>query len=152
MATMGEFDSLLQLGVGIGIGLSVFRAPMDIKATYLGNALADEANVLSGVNTPQGRKKLGEISTLRLQFNDARELMEKWQRPFLYATILGAAANWVALIFASLYANWALSERQEIFLIFLSVIYYVLIWVILALIANCHFSSVQKRLLEIRAS
>jgi hypothetical protein len=152
MATMGEFNSLLQLGVGIGIGLSVFRAPMDIKATYLENALADEASVLNGVNTPQGLTKRGEISTLRLRFNDARVLMEKWQKPFLYATLLGAAANCFALIFASLCANYVLREREELLLIFLSVFYYVVIWITLALIAHWHFASIQKRLREIRAS
>jgi hypothetical protein len=78
MATMGEFSSLLQLGFGIGIGLSYFRAPVELRSASLGKAVDDEITVIAGVNTAKAQEKRGELSSLKLAFNDEMERLEKW--------------------------------------------------------------------------
>jgi hypothetical protein len=152
MATMGEFSSLLQLGFGIGIGLSYFRAPVELRSASLGKAVDDEITVIAGVNTAKAQEKRGELSSLKLAFNDEMERLEKWQLPFMIAAITGAAGNWIALIYASLYATDSVTTAGEIGLIILSVIYYLALGLVLEIMAQWRFRDVRLRLAQIRSS
>ena len=152
MATLGEFGSLLQLGFGVGIGLSYFRAPVELRSVSLGRAIDDEITVIAGVNTTKALQKRGELSSLKLAFNEEMERLEKWQMPFMVAALSGAVANWIALIYASLFAAYVLSLSEETALIILSVVYYVALGFSLEIIARWRFRYVRLRLAQIRSA
>ena len=67
-------------------------------------------------------------------------------------TILVALGNWVALIFASLYAGTVLTCLQEICLLILSVFYYAVIWLALEGLARWQLRGLQSKLKTLRAS
>ena len=68
MPTYGDFSSLLQLGVGTGIGLSLFRAPVDIRTANLERVLNGEILALRNAANDFARLKRRELMSLRLQF------------------------------------------------------------------------------------
>jgi hypothetical protein len=152
LATLNDFASLLQLGVGIGIGLLAFRAPMDLRVGQLSKALDEEFRVFSGGTSDKALSALQEIASLQLEFNETCIKLERWNRPFMAITILVALGNWVALIFASLYASTVLTCSQESGLLTLSVFYYVVIWLILEALARWQLRGVQSKLKALRAS
>lgn len=152
MATLGEFSSLLQLGFGIGIGLSYFRAPVELRASTLAQAIDGEISIVRGVTTPKAQQKTADLSSLKLRFSDIREQLEKLQFPFMVAAIAGALANWIFLILASLYASRQLLRYEKLGLLFVSVGYFVLLLVVLELIAQFRFRSVRLRLAAIRGA
>jgi hypothetical protein len=151
VATLGEFSSLLQLGFGIGIGLSYFRAPVELRASTLRQAIDGELLIVRGVATPKAQQKSADLASLKLAFSDVREQLEKLQLPFMIAAIAGAITNWVFLILASLYASRALVRWEKLGLLFISVGYFVLLLVALELIAQYRFRTVRLRLAAIRS-
>jgi hypothetical protein len=152
MATLGEFSSLLQLGFGIGIGLSYFRAPVELRSASLGQAIEDEITIIQGVSSAKAQQKSGDLSSLKLAFNEETDNLEQWQLPFMIAALVGALGNWIALVFASLSAQSVLTATEEFGLIFVSVAYYILLGVTLEFIAQWRFRSVRLRLAQIRSA
>jgi hypothetical protein len=152
MATLGEFSSLLQLGFGIGIGLSYFRAPVELRSASLRQAIEDEITIVRGVSSAKAQQKLGDLSSLKLAFNEEIDKLEGWQLPFMIAALAGGAGNWIALVFASVSAQCVLTATGEFGLIFLSVGYYILLAIALEFIAQWRFRSVRLRLVQIRST
>lgn len=152
MATFGEFSSLLQLGFGVGIGLSYFRAPIDLRSASLRQEIEDEITIVDGVPSSEAEQKRGDLASLNLTFNDELDNLEKWQFPFMVAALAGAAGNLIALVMASLHAMQLLTTVAEMGLIVLSVGYYLVIVGLLEIIARWRFRSVKLRLAQIRAS
>jgi hypothetical protein len=70
----------------------------------------------------------------------------------MIAAITGAAGNWIALIYASLYATDSVTTAGEIGLIILSVIYYLALGLVLEIMAQWRFRDVRLRLAQIRSS
>jgi hypothetical protein len=147
---MGEFGSLLQLGFGIGIGLSLFRAPMDLRANALMSGIADALKLLAKARTPEAAAKRLSLLDLRVKFHQERRKLDAWNRPIMIALIAGAAANLVALIWASVRAQDQIGIWWQLTLIFISVGYYVLALALLEVLARRHFSSVAADLKQIR--
>lgn len=131
MATLGEYGSLLQLGFGIGIGLSVFRAPMDLIAAKLKSDLDAEFGVLENVSTSQAAIRRGKLFDLQIKFANTSLRLESFHLPFMIASILIALVNWVLLACGSSLAQTALSLKYEVLLIFVSGPIYLLISTVL---------------------
>ena len=72
MVTYGEFSSLLQLGVGIGIGLSIFKAPIDLRTNRIGRVLDAEILALRGGASDFTKQKRRELMMLRSRFLQVR--------------------------------------------------------------------------------
>lgn len=140
MAALGEFCSLLQLGFGIGAGLSVFRAPTELRAARLTRSLEAEANIVRGVSNPKAKERLGAVASLKLKLNDRLLRIDRIQTPFMACTLMCAAANWFLLICASRNASYTLTELQEWSLVGVSVAIYIAILIALEVIARArHF-------------
>ncbi len=152
MATLGEYSSLLQLGVGLGIGLSLFRAPVDLRVSKLTERMDDEMTVLQHVGTSAAKERIAILSSIRLDFAKEKIKAEETLAYFLAASLAGAGANWFALIWASRDAGAALSVWGELGLITLSVLYYLAILAILELLARRRFADVNRRLSEFASS
>jgi hypothetical protein len=146
VATLGEFASLLQLGVGIGIGLSVFRAPMELRAAHVEKSLADELKVFNGLTTEKALTARGNLASLQLEFNDVRRGLEELHKPFMALTVAGALGNWTILALASLYSAYELSNAEAFWLLTLSIFYYVAIWVCLEVLTRWRLRNVQSKL------
>ena len=151
MSNLGEFGSLLQLGVGFGVGLSLFRAPMALLQRKLDRDLAQELDVLSAVQTPAAKRSKAELSDLQMEISSTTVTLNRLNLPFMIAAILGAAVNWIALIYASLHADSPLSSTEEWMLIGISVGWFLLIGFVVAIAALAYLLPLANRLYAIRA-
>jgi len=130
MATLGEFGSLLQLGFGIGIGLSVFRAPTDLLAKRLADDLAAEMAVFQGINTEHSIQLTTSLSDLHIRLSNAAKKLESSYVVILIPAIAVAMINWVLLALASTNAGYILSIAEERLLIIVSGPVYLVVAVI----------------------
>ncbi len=125
MSNLGAFASLLQLGFGIGIGLSVFRTPLTLRATILGKRLDSELTIIRDIRSTQAEELRGKISSAKLVYHNAMQEIEKSYLPLMGAVLVGAAANLVALIASSLYPDMPVDGFWATILIIVSFGYYV---------------------------
>jgi len=152
MATYGDFSSLLQLGVGIGIGLSLFRAPVDLWTARLEKAFDAELRALRGTAiTGFRQKKRQALQGLRLRYFGAVRTAGKQLLPFMVAAATGAVVNLASLIWVSLSFN-ADPGGWSYFFIFISSIYYIILLIALTVFALAHFGEISTRLKEIQYS
>jgi hypothetical protein len=151
MSNLGEFSSLLQLGVGFGIGLSFFRAPMMLLLKKLEHDLAKEMDVLDAIQTPQAKRARAELSDVQMDISKNTSTLNHLNMPFMIAAILGAAVNWVALIYASLFAQSQLTSSEEWILIVISVGWFLLIAAAVGIAALVYLLPLSNRLSAIRA-
>ena len=150
MATLGEFGSLLQLGAGIGIGLSVFRAPVDLRVASIAKVIDNELDVIRGLDTERANQIRGRLASLKLKFSDEREWLDTFQKPFMVVTVILAITNWLGLIAASFYAQRDLSEFEQWALVCVSVGAYVAIVVILEGVARWRLGFVSREISAVR--
>lgn len=143
LANFGDFSSLLQLGVGIGIGLSLFRAPLELRTRKLEATLSDQSTILEGISSDEAKSKRQTVATLRLELARTTESLERLSFPLLIAALIGAAANVILLILATLFYNSAVNDISAFGLIFASVGYYLLTLLILEIIARLSLSKVE---------
>ncbi|MHC2536161.1 hypothetical protein [Bradyrhizobium diazoefficiens] len=128
MANLGEFGSLLQLGVGIGIGLSVFRAPFEILSRKFDSDLKSEFNVLASIATAHAAERRAVLSDLALEFDRTSKALERFHLPFMIASILGAGVNWYYLAEGAWNAACPLSPLAAAWLTFMSGPFFLLIF------------------------
>lgn len=152
MATMADFGSLLQLGVGIGIGLSLFRAPLDIRSSRLEKGLRDEMTVLKGMSSQKAGESLASASTLYIDFVRARHRLNRLQPLFLVMCVIGGLVNWALLVRGAIYPAKAVELYEETAIVFFSVGYYILIFAALEICAQIHLGEIRKRLDALRNS
>jgi hypothetical protein len=127
MATLGEYGSLLQLGFGIGIGLSVFKAPTDLLLKRLANDLTAELAVFQRTNTDRANQVTASLSDLHIRLSEAIKKLESSYPVFLIPALAVAMINWVLLAIASTNAAYVLSAAQESLLIIVSGPVYIVI-------------------------
>jgi hypothetical protein len=151
MSNLGDFSSLLQLGVGFGIGLSFFRAPMTLLLKKLEFDLAQEMDVLDAVQTPAANRKKAELSGLQMDISKNTVTLNSLNMPFMIAALSGAAVNWGALIYASLFAQSPLTSKEEWILIVISVGWFLLIAASVGIAALAYLLPLSNRLNVIRA-
>lgn len=149
MATLNEFSSLLQLGVGIGIGLSLFRAPIDLRVTSLTAILENETRILQTVQTTAAKARLADFASAAVELAGEHGNLESDLRWFLGATLLGAVANWAALIWASLDATHTLNFGETILLLTISVFYYAAILGALEILARRRLRVLTSKIQEL---
>jgi hypothetical protein len=128
MANLGEFSSLLQLGVGLGIGLPVFRAPFDILTRKFEADLSSEFNVMANVPTAHASERKAVLSDLNLDFARTSKTLVRFHLPFMIASILGAGVNWYYLAQGAWNAGCSLSPIAVAWLTFISGPFFVLIF------------------------
>ena len=150
MAVLGAFSSLLQLGVGTGIGLSVFRAPVDLRVRRISRTIEGEVVALKGVATPFARTKRRDMLDLRFQFVTVREELDNRLRPFMIAAVIGAFLNLLALIAATTDADRVVSSFQAGELIFLSVGWFLIVLAALELLARLKLGTLVHDLQTLR--
>ena len=146
MATLGEFGSLLQLGFGVGVGLSLFRAPMDLRANSLARAIDSQFEVVKGVRTEKAQDRSGRLASLKLKFVEQRRDLDRLNLPFMAVTVALAFLNLGALIWASLDASHSLTPLQRNGLLFIAVGSYLIVFVLLEIVARWLFRDVSAQL------
>jgi hypothetical protein len=151
MAILGEYSSLLQLGFGIGIGLSVFRAPMDLMSKTFERDLNSEIDVLTSVQTSKANAKITGLSDIKLEFAQTSRTLNFVHLPFMIASIVGAAVNWCLLAKASSTASYALSDAEEWGVFLVSGPFFLFIAGILAGITYRYLRPFRRRLNAIRS-
>jgi hypothetical protein len=130
LATLGEYTSLLQLGFGIGIGLSLFRAPTDLIAKGLAIDLNAELAVVERVESERARQMKLELLDLNIRLAATVKRLENSYVRILGAAIAAALINWALLALACTKAGYQLSTAEELLLFIVSGPVYLLIGVI----------------------
>lgn len=146
MASFGDFSSLLQLGVGTGIGLSLFRAPVDLRVNSISRTVENELIALEGATTPFAITKRRDVSDLKLRFLTIRDRLNQTMIPFMIAAVMGALINLIALIDATFNADVQLSSAEDIWMVFISVGWFVIELSILEIIARVRLGDLQTDL------
>lgn len=93
MATLGEYSSLLQLGVGVGIGLSLFREPIEIRTHLLRRELDVQLKILAKSQTDFGKQKYLSMVQIQILFDDCVRNLENLQRPIMAALLINSLIN-----------------------------------------------------------
>lgn len=151
MATLGEYGSLLQLGFGIGIGLSVFRAPMELLSVKLKSDLDAEFAVLEKVISTRAGEQRGKLSDLQLQFSQTASWLDRMHLPFMIASIIAAIVNWIFLAIGSSSASYQLNALQEWGLFLVAGPIYLLISIVLAALTFAVLRPIRARLDSLRS-
>ena len=151
MTSFGDFSSLLQLGVGTGIGLSLFRAPVDLRVARIARTIEAELVALRGAVPPFARSKRRALHDLNLTFRVVRQRLERQLKPFMVAAVIGALVNLWALVEATVRSNRPISPREADALIFLSVGWFVLEIVALEVLARIMLRATTRELASLRA-
>ena len=151
MSNLGEFGSLLQLGVGFGVGLSLFRAPMTLLLRKLDEDIAKEMDVLSTVQSLEAKRVKADLSDLKMDIATNTETLNWLTLPFMITALVGAAVNWLVLIYASFFAQNVLTSTDEWLLVLVSVGGVLLIGCAVGLAALLLLLPLSKRLHAIRA-
>jgi hypothetical protein len=152
MASFGDFSSLLQLGVGTGIGLSLFRAPVDLRVNSISRTIENELIALEGATTPFAVIKRRDISDLKLRFLTIRDRLNQTMIPFMIAAVMGALINLVALIDATFNADSQLSFAATIWMVFIAVGWFLIELLVLEIIARTRLGELQTDLDLLRQS
>jgi hypothetical protein len=150
MATLAEFASLLQVGFGLGIGLSVFRVPVDMRIERISKIVDNEIRARTNIKTEGAKEKRQKLFDLKQNLVDAETKLGKTLRPCMFFAAAGAAINIIYLIFASIYGQENISDNLQWQLIFVSVIYYILIYCLLETVAWIQLSPIEKKLNKLR--
>lgn len=143
MATYGDFSSLLQLGVGIGIGLSLFRAPVDLRVAYLGRTIDSEIAMLRSP-LPFAKRKRRDLQDLKLRFLTVSGNLERRQLPFMVIAVGLSVANLAALIWAAVDKDRCVSGPELWMLLAISVGGYILLIAALEILARLSLSKIMK--------
>lgn len=151
MATYGDFSSLLQLGVGVGIGLSLFRAPVDLRVAKLSRTLSGEITALQGSQTQFGKRKRRDMRDLELAFVTIRLSLERRQVPFMVCALLLAALNLSGLIVATIDKDRTACGYELCGLLLVTVGGFLLLLGAMEIMARAHLSGVTKELRELQA-
>jgi hypothetical protein len=151
MSNLGEFGSLLQLGVGFGVGLSLFRAPLTLLLRKLDEDIAKEMDVLGTVQSLEAKRIKADLSDLKMDIATNTETLNWLTLPFMIAALVGAAVNWLVLIYASFFAQNVLTSTDEWLLVLVSVGWFLLIGCAVGLAALLLLLPLSKRLHAIRA-
>ncbi|TXN22170.1 hypothetical protein [Methylobacterium sp. WL9] len=149
MATMGEFGSLLQLGFGIGAGLSVFRAPILRRANRLMRQIDRDLAAIRGVPSRIADDKISQLNLLAVRLTIKRQKLEIFEKPFLMLALLGSVTNLILLIKASTSAQTVISEIFQNMIIFISSFYYFIIVVLLEFMSWCSLDSIATKYKQI---
>lgn len=151
MATYGDFSSLLQLGVGIGIGLSLFRAPVDLRASKLMRAMDNELTVLRNPNNPFARTKWRDVRQLRYRFGQVRDILDRIQLPFMWAALALAVLNLAALVVATVDKERIACGAELYGLLFVTIGGFFIVLAALEGLARWHFGQISTELKEIQS-
>ncbi|WLB50775.1 hypothetical protein [Bradyrhizobium japonicum] len=151
MANLGEYGSLLQLGFGIGIGLSLFRAPMDLLSARLKADLDSQVDILANIKTPKANEKKSQLSDLNLEFVNTSSTLDQFHLPFMIACVFTALVNWILLALASTTASRPLSGVDEWLLFAASGPVYLFIYAVLAGTAWWKLRPIRAKLDAIRS-
>lgn len=151
MATYGDFSSLLQLGVGIGIGLSLFRAPVDLRASKLMRVMDNELTVLRNPNNPFARTKWRDVRQLRYRFGQVRDTLDRVQLPFMWVALALAVLNLAALIMATLDKERIACGAELYGLLFVTIGGFFILLAALEGLARWHLGPIQAELKQIQS-
>lgn len=150
MAAFEDYSSLLSAGFGLGIGLSIFRAPIAVRARALRAVLETELLALARAGNDVAKAKRRDLADLSLRLWDAEQQLRSLLIPCLWLTVAGAAINLILLILVSGNAKRPLTGAEEAALIFFSVGFYIIIGVILEIGARWKIVPLVRAADEIR--
>ena len=149
MSTMGDYGSLLQLGFGIGIGLSLFQAPIELRYSRLSTSIAQQLEITSRIQTPKGRAMHNELSSINLSLLGEYKLVKQFEKPVLFVVIILALSNWASLIYVSLHASDPVSRSNSWLFLSISVFGFSALAIVIEIFVRIRLFGIQKRLQDL---
>ena len=151
MPAYGDFTSIAELGTGIGIGLSFFRAPIDRRLSYLRGRIETEMSLLKAVSTPLATSKKTDFSGLSVKVSTKRRDLERVLKIATIVAAIGAAVNAALLSIACLQAESEISGTLQVWFLFSGIGLYLLLLAVLECIAVMELGPLMNELADISA-
>lgn len=149
MPAYGDFTSIAELGTGIGIGLSFFRAPIDKRLLYLRGRIETEMTLLKAISTPLATSKKTEFSNLSVKVSTKRRELERVLKGATVIASLGAAVNAMFLSFACLQAEREISGAMQMWYLLAGIGLYMALLLFLECIALVELKPLMNALEDI---
>lgn len=150
MTTYSDFSSLLQLGVGVGIGLSLFRAPVDLRVVNLSRTIESDLVVLRDAEMQFAKAKRRDLMDLKFRFIGICDDLNRWQLPFMVAAVVAAVLNLIGLIFATIYADRVADSYEIVAVLTVSVVWFGIEIALLEVLARWKLMGIARDLRNIR--
>lgn len=129
MPTMSDFASLLQLGAGIGIGFSLFRAPLDVRTDRFERILNSEEGAFRGNESERGRYVLRKIHSARIKLQLTRRELHDTHSHMSFILFIIAVINWIFLCVVTIWPNENVNTLGCFFFLLVSVFSYIVLGV-----------------------
>lgn len=152
MANLGDYSSLIQLGFGIGIGLSVFEAPFNLIRTRFDRDCADEFDVVENLHSIEAKTIQASLADLRMDAAVAFRSLNRINRVCMILACVAAIIDLATLIAASHNATHPLQCYEEFALVFLNAGVFVILGGITTWAALSKLRPLRERLNLIRTS
>lgn len=150
MTTLGDYSSLFEVGLAVGLTLALFRAPIDLRMRSIRHQAEQEATLIKGGRTPVAKAKWRLLLAVRLRFAKATRDAEQEARWPILGVLAGAAANLVSLIVACVAAGDEAGLRFKVYAVSISVLYYIVILGWMEMIGRRELQGLRETLGRIR--
>ena len=136
MTTLGDYTSLLEIGFGLGIALTAFQAPIDVRMQILRRLLDEEKAIVRRPKTDLALAKRNALLFYEIAANRTRRLVHERSLFPTFAVAIGAVVNLITLIFSCIYAADEAKSPYVIWVLIVSVAYYVVLLIFFEVIAR----------------
>lgn len=150
MPAFADFASLAQLGAGVGLGLSVFRAPIESRLIPIRSILRAEIDALETTVTDFGRTKKRSLLDLELKLIRTQPELLLFQKFLLWWAAFGALASTNILAYAAVYSKHEASSFDCAVLLLLTVGWSLVIFAIAEAVAWRYLHPIARQLDAIR--
>lgn len=146
MALFGDFSSLFEVGLGIGIGLSLFRIPIDNRKSHLVNRVENELKLFSTPKNDEATARYERAASLALELDAAIMELEKRVKHFPVVALVGALMNAVMIFVVAFNAGKSADIGHIWFFGFVAFGWYLILTLIIFGIVEKAFSGIEVRL------
>ena len=151
MAAYGDFTSLAELGTAIGLGLSIFRAPIDKRLLDMKRSIESQLSALRGLSTEFAVGKVNDLSSLRVDVAAKERTLGMALKFSSYAAAAGAIFNAILLSIACLNASDEANLVIKMLYIFAGIVWFAVLLGILEIVARIELGALRKTLEEIQS-
>lgn len=150
MAVYGDFTSLAELGTAIGLGLSIFRAPIDKRLLDMKRSIESQLSSLKGLSTEFAVTKVNDLSSLRVDVAAKERTLGIALKFSSYVAATGAVLNAILLSVACLHAEDEANLAVAMLYIFAGILWFAVLLAILEVVARIELGPLRKSLDEIQ--
>lgn len=149
MSIISDFTSLFEIGVGLGVGLSLFRMPVDNRKTHLIRRIEEGIELFKHGHTTYAKKRYEEFSEISIRLHIDIISMEQGIKHHPIVMLIGALMNFTFLVISAFDPNFLVSIELGWFFVFIAIGWYGVAAVTLLYMVNHHLGPVARDLIAL---